>query len=386
MYLFITGARNNGPDLLGMCVEDPSNISLHNSMICSYTSKEENKFIIIITNPGKSGNNNQATDNSDQSTVQPVDNKLEKGQSSNRESSKNECINEPIEITKPVISGDLELNRDKNSNIGNVNKGEKDFGRMKELQDTHDKLVDELSNVKNNLGQANKDLKQYGGVLREVDKAIDLNKVLPSNAKDKNRYCNELEEKFSEITSPQNSRRKNLEEILDYAKDEINSAEIWKAELKDKKTRLSEKLSSIETELNKLRKDSNNNEYSNQERGDSAQAEDSEKNISAALQKSLADRTVHEAALIEKKGLLGRIYQEKINPYKKKKKEEAIKEEPEENSAKVIDTEKSSKTDNVNVGPESQTSTEGSNTGSAALIAGVSAIGEAIATAIQNIL
>jgi len=355
-------------------------------MICSYTSKEENKFIIIITNPGKSGNNNQATDNSDQSTVQPVDNKLEKGQSSNRESSKNECINEPIEITKPVISGDLELNRDKNSNIGNVNKGEKDFGRMKELQDTHDKLVDELSNVKNNLGQANKDLKQYGGVLREVDKAIDLNKVLPSNAKDKNRYCNELEEKFSEITSPQNSRRKNLEEILDYAKDEINSAEIWKAELKDKKTRLSEKLSSIETELNKLRKDSNNNEYSNQERGDSAQAEDSEKNISAALQKSLADRTVHEAALIEKKGLLGRIYQEKINPYKKKKKEEAIKEEPEENSAKVIDTEKSSKTDNVNVGPESQTSTEGSNTGSAALIAGVSAIGEAIATAIQNIL
>jgi uncharacterized coiled-coil DUF342 family protein len=212
-----------------MCVEDPSNISLHNSLICSYTSKEENKLTINRTDLGKSGNNdNQATDNPDQSgieTVQPVDNKLEKGQSSNSESSKNECVNEP----KPVISGDLELNRDKNSNIGNVNKGEKiekDYGQMKELQDTRDRLVDELSNVKNNLDQANKDLKHYGGVLREVDKAIELNRVLPSNAKDKNRYCKELDEKFSEITNPQNSRRKNLEEVLDYAKDEINSAEI----------------------------------------------------------------------------------------------------------------------------------------------------------------
>jgi uncharacterized coiled-coil DUF342 family protein len=219
-----------------MCVEDPSNISLHNSLICSYISKEENILTINRTNSGKSDNNdNQPTDNPDQcviETVRPVDNKLEKGQSSNNESSscpatqsyaerskgKDECTK------KPVISGDLELNRDKNANKGE--KIEKDFGQMKELQDTRDKLVDELSNVKNNLDQANKDIKQYGGVLREVGKAIELNRVLPSNAKDKNRYCKELDEKFSEITNPQNSRRKNLEEIVEYAKDEINSAEI----------------------------------------------------------------------------------------------------------------------------------------------------------------
>lgn len=400
-----------------MCVEDPSNIS---------TKSDD-----------KNESNNQATDNHGQSvieTVQPVDKKLNKGQSSDdessnnkskiKESSKNECIKEQ------VLSGDLESNRDKNNEIGNINerdKIEKEPKHIKELQDSRNKLVDELGNVKNNLDQANKDLKQYGGVLHEVDKAIELNRVLPPNAKDKNRYCKELDEKFSEITDPQNSRRKNLEEIVEYAKDEINSAEIWKAELKDKKTRLSEKLSSVEIELSKLRKDSGQSTDSSQGAGDPDQEGDSEKNISTALQKSLAERLVHEAVLTEKRGLWQRIYQETKDPYKKRKKEEVIKEEdePEESSTKVINTgkdrtehlgssspdngiahvpalppvtgkqeqkaeknnsEEGSNTDNTNVAAESRTNTEGSGAGSSALIAGVSAIGEAIATAMQNIL
>jgi len=57
-----------------------------------------------------------------------------------------------------------------------------------------------------------------------------------------------------------------------------------------------------------------------------------------------------------------------------------------EQKAEKNDSEEGSNTDNTNVGAESRTNTEGSGTGSAALIAGVSAIGEAIATAIQNIL
>ena len=298
-----------------MCVEDPSNIS---------TKSDD-----------KNESNNQATDNHGQSvieTVQPVDKKLNKGQSSDdessnnkskiKESSKNECIKEQ------VLSGDLESNRDKNNEIGNINerdKIEKEPKHIKELQDSRNKLVDELGNVKNNLDQANKDLKQYGGVLHEVDKAIELNRVLPPNAKDKNRYCKELDEKFSEITDPQNSRRKNLEEIVEYAKDEINSAEIWKAELKDKKTRLSEKLSSVEIELSKLRKDSGQSTDSSQGAGDPDQEGDSEKNISTALQKSLAERLVHEAVLTEKRGLWQRIYQETKDPYKKERKKKLLK-------------------------------------------------------------
>jgi len=214
-----------------MCV-DPSNIS---------TKSDDN-----------SESDNQATDNHGQSvieTAQPVDKKLNKGQSSNNESSNNKSrINESSKdecIKEPVPSGDLESNRDKNNDIENINerdKIEKESKHMKELQDSRNKLVDELGNVKNNLDQANKDLKEYGGVLHEVDKAIELNRTLPRNAKDKNRYCKELDEKFSEITDPQNSRRKNLEEIVEYAKDEINSAEIWKAELKDKKNTIKWKI------------------------------------------------------------------------------------------------------------------------------------------------
>lgn len=419
IYLSITGARNKGSDFVDMCAGDPSNIA---------TKSDDDTQSC-----------NQATDNHDQSiieTVQPVDKKLNKGQSSNNESSNNKSkINESSKdecIKEPVLSGDLESNRDKNNEIGNINKRdkiEKESEHMKELQDTRNKLVDELGNVKNNLDQANKDLKQYGGVLHEVDKAIELNRALPPNAKDKNRYCKELDEKFSEITDPQNSRRKNLEEIVEYAKDEINSAEIWKAELRDKKTRLSEKLSSVEIELSKLRKDSDQSTDSSQGAGDPGQEEDSEKNISTALQKSLAERLVREAVLTEKRGLRERIHQETIDPYKKRQKEEAIKEEDEpEDSTKVIntgkdrtehlsssspdnsivhapalppvtkkqgeqeqkaeknDSEEGSNTDNTNVTAESRTNTEGSGAGSSALIAGVSAIGEAIATAIQNIL
>jgi len=425
MYLYITGAPNikAGFFLTGN-IENPSTILLYDNLNLYANVKDELKANRpaqdkeVQYEPAKNEpikkkpaenetvqdesvpNNKSQPNESPSSGIEPEvkgspsDNLMTPEASSPGPKGKSGDENEPCKTeshSAPQLKGSHSQSEAKNQN-----------DHITDLKDNHTKIADELKNVKNNLDQANKDQDHYIDVLKEIDKAVTLDEKLPDKAKDKNRHFMELNKEFSEIFTPENTRRQNLEEVGKFAKEEIDSAKNWKVELETQKSELAKELSIVDTELGKLKKDFDGENSTLAPKSDTS---------------PLAHRPEGPKEVGDEKKAEKDLREETYTPVDSIKPEEhsetsEIREEG-DSPAEIVSTEKSLssgkklnsemdtsvgtkegeklKEDSVSgtpldVTPESRTDKEGSSTVCCSLLTVMGTIGDAIATAIQNLI